>query len=212
MTDLVVAEGTEMVPSIPESGFQITAQGAVPIGILATDPQSERAFQVWYDDTAYALEVYASLPMAIGDMMNFGEVHYPDRYTQIVDGLSQRYDVQTLRNYKSVMKRIPHEVRQQGLSFSHYDAVASLPVEEQAPLLLKAAQETWGREKMREASRIVRGVEPLLRFRFRCRKAVVEMRPGGVKCIVCEDVLPMSEEGELPPGEIDVHLAEAMDV
>lgn len=213
---------TEEITPIPPSpslgsGFQITPTGAVATGVLAkkyfdTAEESRAAYERWLDDTAYAIEVWASLPLAIGDMLVYGEERWPEEFAQVIDGFSQRYDIQTLRNYASVCRRVRPELRHPGLSFSHYDAVAALPPAQQEELLKRTVDKNLSREGLRQLVRNIRGVQPVHRFQFHARKITVEIRPGGVKCFVCEDVLPLSESGEIPTGEVDVHIMDYVDL
>lgn len=68
-----------------------------------------------------------------GDWLNYGEHKYGEKYSQALDaGMG---DYQTLANYAWVAKAVPLSVRTEKLSWNHHLVVASLPSEQQKPML-----------------------------------------------------------------------------
>ena len=113
---------------VPVAGFEVTPLGVVIHG----DP----SYDVWEVMVKQVLYVRAVLPWVLGDLLNFGESHYGEKYAQAIEVTGHEY--QTLANYASVCRRVPMERRQAELSFSHHALVASQAPEEQTRLLYDA--------------------------------------------------------------------------
>jgi hypothetical protein len=94
-------------------------------------------------------------PIWLGDLLNYMENRWGEGYAQVLDATGYAY--QTVVNAKSVMGRVPPEVRREGLHFSHYEAAASLPLQQQERLLERAVEEGLRTSDIRrEARRIKR--------------------------------------------------------
>ena len=92
----------------------------------------------------------------IGDALLFGEAAYGERYAQAVEitGLSP----DTLANYASVCRRVPHAHRRgRPLTFGHHAEVAALEPKEQKQWLDKALANDWTRAQLRVQMRDVDG-------------------------------------------------------
>jgi len=101
--------------------------------------RGEPPFEAWAATIA-ALQVTAtSLPLWAGDLLNYGEAKYGQKYSQFLDADIATYG--TLRNWAWVTNKVPKERRIEGLTFTHYARVASLPAREQTAYLTKAADE-----------------------------------------------------------------------
>jgi len=99
-----------------------------------------------------------SLPMIVGDWLNTGENKFGEKYTQAVTFAPRSY--QTMLNWKSVCKKVPliiydptspteaKQHRRKGLHYSHYQAVAPLPLDEQGAWMDKAVDKEWGARKL----------------------------------------------------------------
>ena len=74
----------------------------------------------------------------IGDWLLYGEGRpdWGDKYEQAISMFNRSY--QTLANYKNVAKRVDFSRRRENLSWTHHEAVASLPPEEQDEVLADA--------------------------------------------------------------------------
>ena len=112
-------------------GFEVT-----PLGVVI---HGQPTYDAWEIMVKQVLYVRAVLPWCIGDLLNFGESHYGEKYAQAVEVTGHEY--QTLANYASVCRRVPIERRQAELSFSHHALVASRAPEEQVQLLHTAWDE-----------------------------------------------------------------------
>lgn len=87
----------------------------------------------------------------IGDLVNFGERRYGERYAQAIDATGLRYG--TIANYAYVCSRVAPSRRIPILSFAHHEAVAKLEPAEQSEWLQKAAGSGWSRDELRDAMR-----------------------------------------------------------
>jgi len=113
-----------------EEYFQLT-----PLGVIFHDVPP---VEVWGEALESLLDAGRALPMIIGDLINFGESAYGEKYSQF---LPLGYSYGHLRNLASVMARVPMEHRKEGLEFGHYRAVASLTDEQQEEYLQLAAKQ-----------------------------------------------------------------------
>lgn len=78
-------------------------------------------------------------PIWRGDLLNYMENRWGEGYAQVLEETGFSY--QTIVNEKSVMRRVPSTVRQDGLYFTHYAQVASESHSNQERLLKKAKDE-----------------------------------------------------------------------
>lgn len=85
----------------------------------------------------------------IGDLINFGEKVYGEKYTQAIE-LTQLHP-QTLINYASVCAHVPQQRRRLNLSFAVHAAVAYKEPEEQEMWLSLAEEKGWKRRELRAA-------------------------------------------------------------
>jgi len=166
-------------------------------------------FEQWEGETEGWIAVHSMSPMAIGDLLNYGEEMWPEEYAQVIDAYNGAYAPQTLSNYKSVMKAVPHAVRQPGLKYNHYDAVRKLHPEEQAKVLRLAKEQHLGGEETRElVRRVQKGNGKMLPARtmhMRCSRIVEELRDERLVYVLEE---PIAVEGDRPPGEVEVSVRE----
>jgi len=120
-------------------------------------------FEQWLEETQFLLDMIVALPIAIGDMLNYGQQHWPDKYAQVIDIFRIRYKEQTIKNYMSISARVPPAVRTE-VSMGHYEAVAKLPVPMQAQLLKKAEEEGLTRDELRNEVKKLIGQKPTKTF------------------------------------------------
>lgn len=80
--------------------------------------------------------LYTSFQFGLGDVLNYGEKHHGEKYSQALDSTNAAY--QSLANYSWVANAIPIENRVEGLSWTHHRAVASLPADQQQRVLNEA--------------------------------------------------------------------------
>lgn len=110
------------------------------------------SFDEWmaYGQTLWAMR--SAIQWAIADWIRYGEGAYADRYAQAVD--ETRMSNQTLQNYVWVAGKFEPSRRRGNLSFSHHEAVASIPDPEiQDELLQRATAEKMSREDIRAAAK-----------------------------------------------------------
>jgi len=168
--------------------FELTPTGVVVHG--------EPTFGEWLEAMALLTSLREQLPIIIGDMLVYGETHYGEVFAQAVG-----YAPQTMLNYASVMRRVPPEVRREGLKYAHYEAVSSLPLPEQKRLLLRAVEEDLTREDLRQAARVIQGRPAAKRYVAECEMALESKSPG-YDIVLTPDMETV--EGDLPMGRVKV--------
>ena len=142
--------------------FVMTATGVIVTGPASYDEWS--AATVW----AQAVDHYSAF--WVGDLLNYGEAAYGEKYAQAIEATG--YKVGTLMNIASVAQKIPPEQRHPDLSFAHHQEVAPLPVVEQQAWLDKAELEGWSSKDLRHQLHVSKaqdaGQELLLGLWVKC--------------------------------------------
>lgn len=87
----------------------------------------------------------------IGDLINFGEKLYGDRYVEAMEATGLAYE--TLTNYASVCRKVARSRRREQLRFGHHAEVASLEPLEQELWLDAALANDWTRIELRDRLR-----------------------------------------------------------
>ncbi|MBP2707839.1 LmbU family transcriptional regulator [Microbispora sp. RL4-1S] len=87
----------------------------------------------------------------LGDWLVYGQKEYPDRYRLAVQRTS--LDLQTLRNYAWVAKKVDVSRRRPRLSLQHHAEVAALSADQQDWWLDQAEHEGWSRNELRRRIR-----------------------------------------------------------
>ena len=180
-------------------GFQLT-----PVGIEVSGVPTFSQWSGHIEDLLYLME---SLPWAVGDMLVYGEEHWPEEFAQAIDTFSHRYGYQTLSNLMSVSRSVPPSVRREALAWSYHQAVQSLPTPQQEQALVKAEEEHMDRHKLRNLVRAMKGKPEQLAVRLWCRRAH-RIEHDGKLTYLLEEIL--SEEGdileELVEGTVNVRI------
>ena len=133
------------------SGFRQMTDGLVPYGT----PTIEDC-QAYWDKTL--IPTKRAIMFQIGDFLNWVEDHYGDAWLDLIDPLD--IDISNVHKARRVCRMFPITERHvPPLGFTHYDAVAKLPKDTADALLLRAVEEDWGRETMRE---VVKGLTEAL--------------------------------------------------
>src|SRR3954468_22977235 len=83
----------------------------------------------------------------IGDVLNYAERKWGETYAQLAS--DSGYNAQFLMNCKWVAAKFPVHDRVPGLSFSHHQVVAGLPLEQARALLVIAGAEEWSKDYLR---------------------------------------------------------------
>ncbi|REJ69364.1 MAG: hypothetical protein DWQ31_04685 [Planctomycetota bacterium] len=106
----------------------------------------------WAGPLQFALWCQRASPWWIGDMLNAGDAHFGEMFSQVCEG---HVSAEMLQRYESVARRVPPENRRADLSWSAHAAVARLPHEEQRRMLAKADAAGWNStELQREVRRL----------------------------------------------------------
>jgi hypothetical protein len=106
-------------------------------------------FDQWTEIGDSLKRVESGVMWWLGDWLNYGEVEFGEKYSQVLDATDYSYG--TLRNAAWVANAIEMSRRNDKLSFSHHSQVAGLPEAEQDEWLAKAAKEGWSRKELRDA-------------------------------------------------------------
>lgn len=111
--------------------------------------------EVWGEILVTVARIYRGSPWAVGDALNYGDIHYGETYAQWSNdtGLSP----ERLANLKWVAGRFPMYKRREALSFEHHAAVANLFAEDPSlaeELLEQAEAEHLSSKELAYAVRI----------------------------------------------------------
>ena len=106
--------------------------------------QQLMTYHTWEEALRSALLAYARAPFLIGDLLLYGEEHFPVEFSQALpDPTSVKWKPDTLRKFMWVCSRVPAHLRREGLSFTHHQVVAGLDTAMQQQLLIRAEEESW---------------------------------------------------------------------
>jgi ribosome modulation factor len=95
-----------------------------------------------WGEVGQALAVFCrGIQLCVGDWLRYGEDRYGELAAQYID--SRDWSDSTIRVYRWLSEKIPHENRFESLSVGHYMATASLPPAQQHDLLETAASDGW---------------------------------------------------------------------
>lgn len=186
-------EERSLVP-VSNAGVTITTNGA-KIGCY-------ESIQDWCKDLIDLVVLHANLPIAIGDMLVYGEERWPHEFAQAIEPLCATYSPDTIRNYMSIARRVPPGLRPKNvqLRLGHFEAVASLPAPTQQEILQKAADQSLDRTETRALASAARGdpVRVNLRMRGSAWKEYRKDTAGDKLVIVIGNITEW--EGGLVPG------------
>lgn len=99
-----------------------------PTGLIVV--REPETFDEWAEPGPGWAVAKRSIPFIIGDWVNIGDDKFGEQWSQVTDIFGD-YDYNTIQNYASICRKVPLEVRDADLSFSHHQAVAPLEREEQ---------------------------------------------------------------------------------
>ncbi len=111
----------------------------------------KRSFEGWVNEVEVAITVRARLPWKIGDLLNYGEANYGERYAQALDERMVEYH--TVQNWRWVCRAFEPSRRREALSWSHHEAVAALPERQQDSWLNIAERKRLSVHDLRDAVR-----------------------------------------------------------
>lgn len=143
---------------------ELEATGAVTPTALVLPP--DIPFEQYMSMAAMFSELHRRTAWYIGDLLNYGEKMYGEKYAQAeaVTGLNK----QTLMNYASVCSQIPRSRRREDLNFSIHAEVAYLEPAEQKKWLEQSAKNGWTREDLRAARKSEDGLPPAVEVECHC--------------------------------------------
>jgi hypothetical protein len=104
----------------------------------------------WSGPLQFALWCQRASPWWIGDLLNAGDAHFGEAFSQACEGLISG---DQLQRYESVARRVPPQNRNHGLSWSAHAAVARLPLGKQKAMLQAAEKNGWSSEVLRRKVR-----------------------------------------------------------
>lgn len=143
--------------TLTEDNRLIALDGKFELTPTSLDVKGVLPVQDWLDYGEYKLQyVEGALQWWIGDYLNEFEGQHGEMYAQAVDD-SQ---AESWKKYKWVSKRVEKGSRLHLLSWSHHQAVASLPPTEQKRWLQKTLDNHWNRNELRAAIRDSKRIEP----------------------------------------------------
>jgi hypothetical protein len=92
--------------------------------------------------------IHRRLAWYVGDWINFGEQRFGEKYAQAVDDTG--YDPGYLANVSWVCRAVEAPRRREDLTFGHHQEVAGLTPSDQEKWLLRAEEEKWTRDELRD--------------------------------------------------------------
>jgi|TARA_R100001086_G_scaffold57730_1_gene26286 hypothetical protein len=134
--------------------LQVSHSIALSRGIQLTETGAHIDRDVSLEAWGAALQTCQSLAnaslWALGDLLLHAHSHpeWGETYTQFLSLTGKSYSSLTKATY--LAKTYPVEARIEGVSWSHHAEAASLPEPERRALLLRARDEGWTREQVRD--------------------------------------------------------------
>ncbi len=131
----------------------------VPYTIVPLDPNYSKPFASWaaewqeeVDGLRSDMSGISDRMWRLGDLWNFGEEHYGEQTSQVLDADDIPYS--TFRSAGWVASKFPSGVRRlTDLSWSHHQAASSLDSEQADMLLAQAVDEGWTTRELKEKVR-----------------------------------------------------------
>ena len=136
--------------------------------------KGDASFDQWQQTMAIMKQVEEKIirPFGwwIGDLLEYGDNHYGDTYTQAIEVTGLTYS--TLANAKWVAKQVPPERRRPELSFSHHAETAALSPSNQVKYLEMAVADEMSTMHLRnKIAKMERGEDPTVTCPF-CYKEI----------------------------------------
>jgi len=123
-------------------------------GVLITQ---EPTYDEWNAAAAWAQNVEKASPFWIGDLLQWGEAKFGEKYSQALAATG--CTIGHLMNIACVAKQIPPERRHPDLTFTHHQEVLGLPEVQQTEMLDKAEVENWSVKELRHQIKVAKAVE-----------------------------------------------------
>ncbi len=153
--------------AIRETALQL---GAFSLARTGVKIEGTPSFEEWQQAYAFVERAEQSVMWWIGDLLNYGETHYGEVYTQAMDATGLKY--QAVADAKWVAGAIEFSSRDENVGFYHHKAVAPFPPGEQKKWLAKAVKGKLSVADLRAAIRENRlttalGSNPLPKEQYR---------------------------------------------
>lgn len=150
----------------------IEHEGRIEMGEWGLTIKQELTFKDWLDAVIGLQKFDGKIQWYLGDLAVFAEADIrgwdtkdkkdkdsKSKYEKLVE--STGYEVQTMRTFASVARRFPEQFRinvlsqdnTSTLSWSHFKAVAPLDDNFAVYFLIKASEQGWGKDKLRDEIR-----------------------------------------------------------
>lgn len=126
--------------SIPAGAFKITSVGL--------EVETSTTVDEWWRVGKAIFKIETASQWLIGDWIRYGEARFNKSIYEVAELLKR--DPKTLQNWSWVCSKFPISRRREKLFFSHHEAVAKRPVEQQDLILDAAAAEGWSLREMRQ--------------------------------------------------------------
>lgn len=124
-------------PALPGTVTEVGYQPAVSL-----------TYDQWEFGFNFLRSINRSVMWYLGDMINYGESKWGEKYTQAMD--ASNYDYDTCYRAAYVASKFPHERRRSDLSWNHHRALVDLGPERQDVLLDHAASESLSVQKLKD--------------------------------------------------------------
>lgn len=149
---VVTAADERRFESVVMYGFTLSRAGITPAG--RTKPDAED----WQRLGDYLAWAEGATPWLIAAWLEYGEANFGEQASQDVADATG-FELDTIKQYGWVNRKIRPEDRDPDLSFSHHRAVADLSAPQQRRMLKRAKAEGWSVKELQREVRIVREPE-----------------------------------------------------
>lgn len=119
------------------------------ISTIGWVPRSGLPFDEWERVMGGLFQTQRSLNWIIGDGLNYGEYTYGEAYAQAIEITGWEY--QRLADVKYVASKVPYDLRNQDLTWTHHKYVAPLDMSSQKKWLDEAAEKEWTTAQLKSA-------------------------------------------------------------
>ena len=146
---IVAAADERRFESVVMYGFKLSRAGIAPAG--RTKPDAED----WQRLGDYLAWAEGATPWLIAAWLEYGEANFGEQASQEVADATG-FELDTIKQYGWVNKKVKPEDRDPDLSFSHHRAVAELPASTQRRMLRRAKAEGLSVKELQREVRILR--------------------------------------------------------
>jgi hypothetical protein len=126
---------------------------AFAIGLTGLTVIGTPSYEQWYLFGLQLTDRYNKLKWLISDWLAWGETAYGDEIYQLA---SDYWQPQTIANYVTTARRIPHSERRADVAFSIHSETTSLSVADRKFALNMVASKQWTRDDLRDWKRTLK--------------------------------------------------------